>query len=87
MGFYGQDDFRVLTHVTLNVGLRYEFQTVPHDIHGVQSALRDVQHDAAATVGAVFENHRCLISARDLDSPGRRRQWSDGGAWRICRAF
>jgi len=60
IGFYGQDDVRVLTNLTLNLGLRYEFQTVPHDIHGIQSALREVQRDAEATIGPPFENPSLL---------------------------
>jgi hypothetical protein len=60
IGFYGQDDMRVLPRLTLNLGLRYEFQTVPQDIHGIQSALRDVQRDAQATIGPPFENPSLL---------------------------
>jgi hypothetical protein len=30
-GFYGGDDYRVTSRLTLNLGLRYEFFTVPHD--------------------------------------------------------
>ena len=59
-GFYGQTDFRVVPNLTINLGLRYEFQTVPRDIHGVESALRDVQHDAKATLGPVFRNMSLL---------------------------
>ncbi len=56
IGFYGQDDFRALPTLTLNLGLRYEFQTVPREKDGYEAAIRDVQHDAATTVGPVFEN-------------------------------
>ena len=60
IGFYGQDDVRVRTNLTLNLGLRYEFQTVPQDIHGIQSALRNVLTDALATIGPPFENPSLL---------------------------
>ncbi len=60
IGFYVQDDIRVLPNLTLNLGLRYEFQTVPRDSHGIESALRDVQRDAAGTIGPPFENQSLL---------------------------
>lgn len=33
-GFYAGDDYRVTSRLTLNLGLRYEFFTVPHDSNG-----------------------------------------------------
>ena len=36
-GFYAQDDFRATSRLTLNLGLRYEFQTTPNDLDGIQS--------------------------------------------------
>jgi hypothetical protein len=34
IGFYAQDDYRISTRLTLNLGLRYEFSTVPSDTAG-----------------------------------------------------
>jgi hypothetical protein len=38
-GFYGQDDWRATSHLTLNLGLRYEFNTVPIESQGLQTTL------------------------------------------------
>ena len=53
-GFYLQDDYRVLSRLTLNLGLRYEFETQPHETDGNQYAMRDILHDATTTPGPVM---------------------------------
>ena len=40
-GFYFQDDYRVLPRLTLNLGLRYEFNTQPTEKRGRQSYFAD----------------------------------------------
>jgi hypothetical protein len=54
VGFYGQDDYRILPRLTLNLGLRYEFNTVPHDRNGGNFAIRDIAAAAGGTPGAPF---------------------------------
>jgi len=54
IGFYGQDDFRITDRVTLNLGLRYEFYTIPRDANGFDSELRNIFTDTAFTVGGPF---------------------------------
>jgi outer membrane receptor protein involved in Fe transport len=56
LGFYGEDDYHVSSRLTLNLGLRYEFLTQPHEVRGHGAALRDVQHDANTTLGVPFLN-------------------------------
>ena len=55
-GFYLQDDLAAHARLTLNLGLRYEFYTVPNDTQGRDSTLRNVLSDRDFTVGPIFEN-------------------------------
>jgi hypothetical protein len=55
-GFYLQDDLTAHARLALNLGVRFEFYTVPNDRYGRDSALRDVVNDAEFTVGPIFEN-------------------------------
>jgi hypothetical protein len=55
-GFYLQDDLTLRSRLTFNLGLRYEFYTVPNDTNGRDSALRNVSTDREFTVGPIFKN-------------------------------
>ena len=54
-GFYFQDNYAVLPSLTLNLGLRYEFLTVPSEANGNTSGLRSY-NDTQMTVGPLFMN-------------------------------
>jgi hypothetical protein len=57
MGFYGQDSWKVMPRLTLNVGMRYEPTTSVNDKYGNLSNLRHPLTDTAFTVGnPLFKN-------------------------------
>src|SRR5262245_12398648 len=59
-GLYAQDDYRITDRVTLNLGLRYEFYTMPRDANGFDSALQNLFTDTAFTVGGPFAKNPSL---------------------------
>ena len=56
LGFYIQDDYRVLPRLTLNLGLRYEFSTQPNERRGRQSYFADPPYSDNYTLGPIVGN-------------------------------
>jgi TonB dependent receptor len=52
-GFYAQDDWKVARRVTLNMGVRYEWETIPWDVDGHNQYLANLT-DATFTKGPIF---------------------------------
>jgi len=51
LAFYGQDDLRITSRLKLNLGLRYELDTVPTEAHGRFSPIVGLDNIATATLG------------------------------------
>lgn len=54
LGFYAQDDYKIHPRLTLNLGLRYEYATVPLDRRDV--SLKNVFTDTQLTSGPLYQN-------------------------------
>ncbi|MGH9196470.1 MAG: TonB-dependent receptor domain-containing protein, partial [Acidimicrobiia bacterium] len=54
-GFYVQDDVKASKRLTVNLGLRYEFSTLPKDQRGRDSALPNLT-DTVPVTGQLYEN-------------------------------
>jgi outer membrane receptor protein involved in Fe transport len=57
--FFVQDDVHVTQHLTLNMGLRYEFVTVPTEVNGKISNLRNIT-DSQLTIGDPWHKNPSL---------------------------
>ena len=55
-GFYAQDDVRVNSRFTLNLGLRYEFNTTPRELHHKEYAFHDFATETATVPGSIVDN-------------------------------
>ncbi|MBI1762352.1 MAG: TonB-dependent receptor [Acidobacteria bacterium] len=54
VGMFAQDNFKVTRRLALNLGLRYEFETVPQDRRDV--FIRNLYTDSALTIGPLYQN-------------------------------
>jgi hypothetical protein len=57
-GTYFQDDYRVTPRLTLNLGIRYEFTTVPTEVNGKMSFLRDPSLTTLENIQPYRGNHK-----------------------------
>jgi hypothetical protein len=71
-GVYVQDNFAVKPSLTLNLGLRYEFQTTPSERNNHAGSMRSI-FDELLTIGPPFEN-----STKKNFSPRIGFAWAPG---------
>jgi hypothetical protein len=55
-GFYAQDDYRATSHLTLNLGLRYEFRTQFTEQYGRFANVQSLATSVNSTLGALMTN-------------------------------
>ena len=55
-GAYFQDNYHWLPNLTVNLGLRYEMASVPGEVHGLVSNLRDIYSTNVNVGQALFQN-------------------------------
>jgi outer membrane receptor protein involved in Fe transport len=56
IGLYAQDDWTAARNLTLNMGVRYEFITTPHELDGREASLRDLQSATITPGSPIFQN-------------------------------
>ena len=56
IGLYVQDDWSAKRNLTVNLGVRYEFITTPHELGGREASMPDLQAKDTVAGGPIFKN-------------------------------
>ena len=54
LGFYAMDDWKATPRLTINYGLRWEYNSNPGEAHGKLANIRNLATDAEPTVGKIY---------------------------------
>ncbi len=60
VGFYAQDDIKFNNRLTANVGLRYEFTTIPSEVRGLSALLPSLTSATVRTGGPIQDSNGTL---------------------------
>jgi carboxypeptidase family protein/TonB-dependent receptor-like protein len=63
VGWFIQDDYRISSRLTLNLGFRHEFFSDPVEVNGLNASLHNVT-DPVATVGPAFDTAKLNFAPR-----------------------
>jgi hypothetical protein len=56
IGLYAQDDWSARRNLTINLGVRYEFFTTPHELDGREASMPNLQASNTTQGGPIFIN-------------------------------
>lgn len=75
LGFYVHDDWHVLSNLTVNLGLRWEYSSNPGEVNNKLSNIQNLLTATGPTVGPIWQS-----VPLDLWSPRVGFAWSPGGS-------
>ena len=69
IAWYIQDDWQISPKLSANLGFRHEFYTVPNEVDGKFSNLKDPQNDSTFTINGQFPDGTCCTDDKWFLNP------------------